>query len=95
MTDLCTISCTIPHDFIGLILIVIGFIAGTFVKVEEIRLPIQVSIFLLRMIKWYLDTHPHGMKMAKETDVNEEFHRLFGVILEKHDSVDNSQNSVS
>jgi hypothetical protein len=67
---------------IDFILIVLGFGVGVS---TQFRLPMQLTIFMIRMIKWWFDTHPHGKEMAARTNFDEEFDRLFGIHIHEQD----------
>lgn len=67
---------------IDLVLILLGFSGGL---LTSFRLPIALTVFMIRIIKWWMETHPDGIKMSRETDLNEEFHKLFGIHLHDYD----------
>lgn len=58
---------------IDLILLILGFLVG---QVTKFKTPISVAILVIRMAKWYLDTHPQGKKIAKQTNIDEKFRKL-------------------
>lgn len=59
---------------LDLILIILGFLIG---QATKLKTPIMVLILIIRMAKWYLDTHPNGKRMAKQTDIDEKLQKLF------------------
>lgn len=68
-------------------MIVLGFAGGI---LTQFRLPVTLTIFLLRMVNWWLKTHPHGKEISSKTNFDEEFHALFGKYLDNHEAkVDN------
>lgn len=64
-----------------LILIILGFVVGVS---TNFRLPVMLTIFMIRIIKWWIETHPHGQEMARTTHLDDDFYRLFGVEMAKH-----------
>lgn len=53
----------------------------------QFRLPITLTIFLIRVVQWYLKTNPSGKELSRKTLLDEKFTQLFGKYLphEKHD----------
>ena len=66
-----------------LLLIILGFGAGV---ATNFRLPFMLTIFMIRIIKWWMDTHPHGQQMKRETNLDEYFERVFGIHLKDEDN---------
>lgn len=58
---------------LDLLLVILGFLIG---QVTKWKTPIAVAILVVRMAKWYLDTHPHGKKIAKQTDIAEKLQKI-------------------
>lgn len=67
---------------LDLALVLLGLGAGFAVR---LRTPIYLTIFMIRMLQWWLKNHPDGMKISRETDFDEEFDRVFGTSLHKYD----------
>ena len=55
-------------------ILVFGFLIGLGTK---FRLPIMLTLFLIRVVKWWLETHPHGKELSKKTTLDEEFKKTF------------------
>ena len=51
-----------------------GFLVGIATK---FRTPIMLTLFMVRVIKWWIETHPHGREMAGKTSLDEEFRKTF------------------
>lgn len=68
-------------DAIEILVLVGGYILGVSTKFKK---PLMLMIFLLRVLDWWIKNHPHGKKMSQETNLDEEFYRLFGHTMEKH-----------
>lgn len=88
-----------PTSLLDLGLLIAGFGMGISTK---LRLPFMMTMFLIKVIKWYIDTHPHGKEMAAKTDLDEQFRKIFHLEIKKieeHDKVeakvDNNHNSLS
>lgn len=58
---------------LDLLLVILGFMIG---QVTKWKTPIAVAILVVRMAKWYIDTHPHGKKIAKDTDIDEKLQKI-------------------
>lgn len=58
---------------LDLVLILLGFAVG---QITKFKTPLAVAILVIRMAKWYLDTHPQGKKIAKHTDIDEKFNKF-------------------
>ncbi len=52
----------------------LGFLVGVGTK---FRTPIMISLFLIKIIKWWIETHPHGKEMARKTKLDMEFKEKF------------------
>lgn len=65
---------------LDLILVILGFAVGS---IARFRTPILLTMFLIKIVKWWFDTHPQGQEVAKKTNLNEEFDKRFGSELEK------------
>lgn len=54
---------------------------------------------MIKVIKWYLDTHPKGIEMSKKTDLDEQFRKIFHLEIKKIEEteakVDNKDNTVA
>lgn len=58
---------------LDILLVILGFLVG---QITKFKTPIAVAILIIKMAKWYLDTHPHGKKMASQTDIDERFKKI-------------------
>lgn len=58
---------------IDLILLVLGFFFG---QATKFRTPILAAMLVFRMAKWYMETHPHGKEMAKESNIDESLQKI-------------------
>lgn len=71
------------NGLLELFLIMAGFFAG---RVTQWALPVQVTIFIIHVFRWYLKTHPHGMEMNKYTNIHEDLDKLLaksGIVKEE------------
>lgn len=87
MTELLHLVELAMHLFSGmhtldLLLIILGFSAGFMTRLKT---PIYLTIFMIRMIKWWMDTHPSGKEISEKTNFDEEFDKIFGTNLHKYD----------
>lgn len=60
--------------FIDLVLMLLGFGVGFATK---FRTPLLLTMFLVKVVKWWFETHPHGKEVAKRTNFDEEFKKKF------------------
>lgn len=56
----------------------LGLLAG---RLKEFAYLIRIVIILVRIAQWYAKTHPTGKKMAKETQIDEDLHKLMSQAL--------------
>lgn len=68
---------------LDLLLVLLGFGAGF---ATRLRTPILLTIFMIRMIKWWMNTHPAGKELSKKTTFDEEFDKVFGTSLHKYEA---------
>jgi hypothetical protein len=59
---------------LDLALILLGFLVG---QATKFKTPILVVMLLVKMAKWYMDTHPHGKEMAKQTNLDDKLQKLY------------------
>lgn len=66
---------TIPPtaSIFDLILLILGFLGGW---ATRFRTPLLFTMFLVRLVKWWFETHPQGKKAAKETNFDEELTKI-------------------
>jgi hypothetical protein len=86
-------SHTMQTGLIDLGLVILGFVVG---NVRSWKTPLLFTMFLMRLVKWWLETHPHGKEAAKKTNLDEEFRRRFSgelAELEKKFAVDKKGNN--
>ena len=60
-------------------MILLGFTGGI---LTQFRLPVTLTIFLIKLVSWWFKTHPHGKEVAQKTNFDEEFYKLFGKYLD-------------
>ena len=58
---------------LDLILVILGFLFG---QATKFRTPIMVAMLIIKMAKWYIDTHPRGKDLAKKTDLDEKLNKI-------------------
>lgn len=71
----------IQFGFIDLMLILFGWGAAQF---RSFALIFSLAGLLLRVGKWWFEHHPIGKRVARETDIDETFTRVFGEHLSKY-----------
>ncbi len=71
----------IAQNEIELALVILGFGLGVSTR---LKFAFRLTIFMLQVIEWWMKTHPTGQRMAYETNLDDEFYRLFGVELKEH-----------
>lgn len=99
MHDIWILLVQTGHHFINsgmldISLLFLGFGAGL-VRARGLATFLRISIVLVRMAKWYFQTHPHGKAVAQENSYDEKLTAIYQKDLAKHDSIDNTFRSGS
>lgn len=80
--QICNASChaLFSADFFDLVIFILGVAIG---QAKNWKREVTVALFVVRVFKWWMETHPHGKELAKKTDANEQLQALFGIDLQK------------
>jgi len=71
----------VQYGLLDLLLVILGFGMAQY---RQFTLPFALTMLLVRILQWWLKTHPQGKQLAKETTIDEDFQRIFGKHLEKY-----------
>ena len=72
-------------NYLDILFALIGFGAGLATKFKT---PIILTILLLRILKHYLETHPYGKKVSKDTNIDERVDKLLATHNPKNKVID-------
>ena len=75
---------TAVFDFL---LILLGFILGIGSRLKPLFIFIQVATLIVKMAKWYYETHPQGKKDANKTNLDQKFKDIYDDKLKLHDPI--------
>jgi hypothetical protein len=88
--QICTNAChqLFTADLFDLVIFILGIIIG---QAKNWKREVTVALFIVRVFKWWMETHPHGKEIAQKTDANEQIHKLFGIDLQKIEAQEKEQ----
>ena len=64
------------HGLFELATLVLGY---GIARYRQYSMVFSTCLFLIRVLKWYMDTHPHGKEMAKKTSLDTQVEELLGI----------------
>lgn len=74
-----------PQAILDVFILLFGFLLGISSRSRWFVVFLQVSMLIVKMAKWYFDTHPSAKKHKSKVKIDDQIDYIYHKYLKKHD----------